>query len=98
MVKPVKLVADAILDCSARGEVVLDAFGGSGTTLMAAERTGRRGFLLELDPLYVDTVIRRWEAYTGDTARHRSFVREDRGRVHVPRGRRAMTGKQAEPT
>jgi len=77
-VKPVKLVADAILDCSARGDVVLDAFLGSGTTLMAAERVGRRCFGLELDPLYADTIIRRWQAYTGDTARHasdqRSFV------------------------
>ena len=69
-VKPVKLVADATLDCSARGEVVLDAFLGSGTTLMAAERVGRRCFGLELDPLYVDTAIRRWQALTGEAARH----------------------------
>jgi DNA modification methylase len=69
-VKPVKLVADAILDCAARGDVVLDAFLGSGTTLIAAERVGRRCFGVELDPLYVDTAIRRWQALTGDTARH----------------------------
>ena len=69
-VKPVKLVADAILDCSARGDLVLDAFLGSGTTLIAAERVGRACFGLELDPLYVDTIIRRWEALTGDVARH----------------------------
>lgn len=69
-VKPVKLVADAILDCSARGDIVLDAFLGSGTTLIAAERVGRRCFGLELDPLYVDTIIRRWQALTGDTACH----------------------------
>lgn len=69
-VKPVAMVADAILDCSARGEVVLDAFLGSGTTVIAAERTGRRCYGLEIDPVYVDTIIRRWQAFTGDSARH----------------------------
>jgi len=69
-VKPVAMVADAILDCSARGEVVLDAFLGSGTTLIAAERTGRRCCGLELDPAYVDTIVRRWQALTGGSARH----------------------------
>jgi DNA modification methylase len=69
-VKPVKLVADAILDCSARGDLVLDPFMGSGSTLMAAERVGRCCFGLEIDPLYVDTVIRRWQAQTGDAAVH----------------------------
>lgn len=69
-VKPVKLVADAILDASARGEVVLDPFLGSGTTLIAAERVGRRCRGIELDPLYVDTIVRRWQALTGDVARH----------------------------
>jgi DNA modification methylase len=63
-VKPVAMVADAIKDCSKRGGIVLDAFGGSGTTLMAAERTGRHGYLLELDPAYVDVTIRRWQAKT----------------------------------
>jgi len=67
-VKPIKLVADAILDCSARGDLVLDPFMGSGSTLMAAERVGRRCYGLEIDPLYVDTVIRRWQAQTGDDA------------------------------
>jgi DNA modification methylase len=67
-VKPVALVADAILDCSARGDIVLDAFLGSGTTVLAAERTGRRGFGLELDPIYVDVAVRRWEALTGKSA------------------------------
>jgi DNA modification methylase len=61
-VKPVALVADAILDCSARGDIVLDAFLGSGTTVIAAERTGRRCYGLELDPAYVDTILRRWQA------------------------------------
>ena len=69
-VKPVALVADAILDCSARGDIVLDAFLGSGTTVIAAERTGRRCYGLELDPAYVDTIVRRWQALTGGTARH----------------------------
>jgi DNA modification methylase len=69
-VKPVAMVADAILDCSARGEIVLDAFLGSGTTLIAAERTGRRCCGLELDPAYVDTAIRRWQALIGGSARH----------------------------
>jgi DNA modification methylase len=69
-VKPVAMVADAILDCSARGDIVLDAFLGSGTTLIAAERTGRRCYGLELDPAYVDTTIRRWQTLTGGGARH----------------------------
>ena len=67
-VKPVALVADAIRDCSRRGEIVLDLFGGSGTTLIAAETCGRQARLLEYDPIYCDTTIRRWEAYTGKQA------------------------------
>ena len=63
-VKPVALVADAILDCSKRKGIVLDAFGGSGTTLVAAERTGRRGYAFELDPHYCDVIVRRLEAIT----------------------------------
>ena len=59
-VKPVALVADAILDCSKRGGIILDAFAGSGTTLIAAEKTGRRGYGIEIDPYYVDTLIRRF--------------------------------------
>jgi DNA modification methylase len=69
-VKPVAMVADAILDCSARGEIVLDAFLGSGTTVIAAERVGRRCCGLELDPCYLDTAIRRWQTLTGGNARH----------------------------
>jgi DNA modification methylase len=69
-VKPVAMVADAMLDCSARGDIVLDVFLGSGTTVMAAERTGRRCYGLELDPAYVDTIVRRWQALTGGTAHH----------------------------
>ena len=69
-VKPVALVADAILDCTERGRIVLDTFVGSGTTLIAAERTGRRCHALELDAGYVDTTVRRWQALTGEKARH----------------------------
>jgi DNA modification methylase len=68
-VKPVAMVADAIRDCSRRGEVVLDAFGGSGTTLIAAERCGRSGRLIEYDPLYCDAIIRRWQKLTGKIAK-----------------------------
>ena len=66
--KPVALVADAILDCSARGDLVLDPFLGSGTTVIAAGRTGRTCFGLELDPLYVDAIVRRWQKFSRKTA------------------------------
>ena len=69
-IKPVELVADAILDCTARGDIVLDAFLGSGTTVIAAERTGRVCFGIELDPRYVDTIVRRWQLFTGLEAVH----------------------------
>jgi DNA modification methylase len=68
-VKPVALVADAIKDVSRRGEIVLDGFGGSGTTLIAVERTGRVARLVELDPRYCDVICRRFEALTGEPAR-----------------------------
>ena len=67
-VKPVAMVADAILDCTARGDIVLDPFLGSGTTVIAAEKTGRRCYGMDLDPAYIDTVVRRWQAWTGDAA------------------------------
>ena len=67
-VKPVALVADAIKDCSKRGGLVLDPFGGSGSTLIAAQTCGRSARLIEYDPLYCDTIIRRYERYTGKTA------------------------------
>jgi DNA modification methylase len=75
-IKPVELVADAILDCSARGDVVLDAFLGSGTTVIAAECTGRACYGIELDPRYADTIVRRWQAFTGQSA-----VRESTGQT-----------------
>jgi DNA modification methylase len=67
-VKPVAMIADAIKDCSRRGEIILDCFGGSGSTLIAAEKTGRRARLIEYDPLYCDTIIRRWEKHSGKRA------------------------------
>jgi DNA modification methylase len=67
-VKPLALVADAIKDASRRSDLVLDPFAGSGTTIIAAEKTGRRGYAVEIDPKYVDVIIRRWQALTGKEA------------------------------
>ncbi|MEO6381490.1 MAG: site-specific DNA-methyltransferase, partial [Nitrobacter sp.] len=67
-VKPKKMIADAILDCSKRGGIVLDPFAGSGTTLCAAAMTGRRGRAIELDPKYADLTVRRVQAETGFVA------------------------------
>jgi DNA modification methylase len=67
-VKPVALVADAIKDASRRSDLVLDPFAGSGTTIIAAEKTGRQAHALEIDPKYVDVIIRRWQALTGKEA------------------------------
>lgn len=69
-VKPVALVADAIFDCSRRGGIVLDAFAGSGTTIIAAERAGRRGYAVELDPKYVDVALARYCDLTGNEPIH----------------------------
>lgn len=66
--KPVELAERAILYSSRVGENVLDLFGGSGSTLIAAERTGRQAFLMELDPLYCDVIVARWEQFTGKKA------------------------------
>ena len=62
------MIADAIKDVSKRGDIVLDLFGGSGSTLIAAHKTGRRGYICELDPLYCDRIIRRWQTYAKDDA------------------------------
>jgi hypothetical protein len=67
-VKPVAMIADAMKDCSLRGGIVLDPFCGSGTILIAAQKTGRRARAIELDPLYCDTAIRRWQLYAKDDA------------------------------
>jgi len=89
-VKPVALVADAILDFTARGEIVLDPFLGSGTTVVAAERTGRVCYGIELDPGYFDTIVRRWQAFTGKSAVHaksaRTFNEMEEGAKHEQQG------------
>ena len=89
-VKPVALIADAIRDCSKRGEIVLDGFGGSGSTLIAAEKTGRCARLVEYDAIYCDTIVRRWELLTGkhatlaDTRTRFEDVAETRCAVAIP--------------
>ena len=87
-VKPVALIADALLDCSARGDVVLDPFLGSGTTVIAAERTGRVCYGMELDALYVDTAIRRWQAFSGLSAR---LAASGKSFAQVAQSRRALS-------
>lgn len=69
-VKPVAMIADAMRDCSNRGGLILDPFGGAGTTLIAAERTGRCARVIELDPTFVDISIQRWQRLTGTAAIH----------------------------
>ena len=66
--KPVELIERAITNSSKSRDIVLDLFGGSGTTLIAAERTGRSARLMELDPRYVDVIVKRWQDYTGSVA------------------------------
>jgi DNA modification methylase len=94
-VKPTRLVADAIKDCSRRGDKVLDPFGGSGTTLVAAEKTGRSARLIEYDPAYCDTILRRFERVTGKqavfVATGETFedVEQHRGNVALSSGRAA---------
>lgn len=76
-VKPVNLIADAIRDCSKRGDLILDIFGGSGSTLIAADQSGRSARLLELDPLYCDAIIKRWQTLTGKNAIYSCNVSDD---------------------
>jgi DNA modification methylase len=66
--KPVALVERAIRNSSKQRDTVLDPFGGSGTTMIAADRTGRRAVLLEIDPAYADVIVRRWQEATGEAA------------------------------
>ena len=68
--KPVALVERAIRNSSKSRDIVLDPFGGSGTTLIAVERTGRRARLIELDPKYADVIVQRWQEQTGQSAKH----------------------------
>jgi DNA modification methylase len=99
-VKPIALVADALKDCTRRGELVLDTFAGSGTTILAAERIGRRACAMEIDPSYVDVAIRRWQAFTGRDAVHAesgaAFEELDhRYSSDVGRDRRGRSGNSA---
>ena len=90
-IKPVRLLAEAILDATRPGDLVLDPFLGAGSTLMAAERTGRICRGIELDPRYVDAALRRWHAYTGDEPVHAS--------TGLPYAERAASLKdQAKPS
>ena len=82
--KPVTMIMDAIKDTSKRGEIVLDAFGGSGSTLIAAEKTKRKARLIELEPGYCEVTIRRWERLTGCEAIH-SSTGETFAAVHARR-------------
>lgn len=105
--KPVAMLVDAIFDCSSPGDLVLDPFGGSGSTLIAAERTHRRARLIEISPIYVDTIVRRWERFSGeqamlaDTDQSFAVVAEQRRQAHdeaTDRSERQDTGKDEEPT
>jgi DNA modification methylase len=89
--KPVALVADAIRDCSNRKDLILDPFGGAGTTLIAAEKTGRRARLIEIDPRYVDVTIKRWQNVTGRTA-----VRVDAGTPYPDNDQRSASDDGAD--
>jgi DNA modification methylase len=97
-VKPVALVADVILDCSKSGGIILDVFAGSGTTLIAAEKAGRRGYSIEIDCHYTDIIIRRFDEVYGLKAVHAEskldFERLTNERSKERRhGQKAKTGK-----
>jgi DNA modification methylase len=101
-VKPVALVADAIKDCSRRNDLVLDPFAGSGTVLIAAERTGRRAAALEIDPNYVDVAVRRWQDYTGKNAvlatTSNTFEEISEERTSTPAPASVATAPAPQPT
>jgi DNA modification methylase len=88
-VKPVALIADTMRDCSRRGSIILDAFAGSGSSIMAAEQIGRRAFCIEIDPRYVDVAIRRWQRFTG-----RDATLESTGQTFEE----LLTGRACEPS
>ncbi len=83
-VKPVQMIGDAILDASRRGEIVLDGFAGSGSTLLAAERTGRRFYGIEIDPRYVDVTLKRWVEHTGEQPVHKASGLSYAQRAELP--------------
>ena len=75
--KPVGLIGKLLKNSSRPGDVVQDSFGGSGTTIIAAEQLSRRAFLMEMDPIYCDVIVNRWEEYTGKKAILANEVMED---------------------
>lgn len=91
-VKPVEMIADAIKDCSKRGGIILDPFAGSGSMLIAAAKTGRQARLAELDPVYVDRIISRWQLWAKDDA-----VLAETGETFGQVAARRHTGTEAEP-
>ena len=91
-VKPVALVAEAIKDCSRRGQIVLDCFGGSGTTLIAAEKAGRQARLIEFDPTYCDLIIHRFERATGKPSRLATTVQSFEDVAEARRSNRTCEG------
>ena len=104
--KPVALIADALKDCTKRGDIALDTFSGAGTSILAAERVGRRAYALELEPCYVDVAIRRWQASpegchlaetgtTFDELGQGHDPRETPGDIRVSEG--SMGGKSKSP-
>jgi DNA modification methylase len=94
-VKPVALVADALKDCSRRNGIVLDPFLGSGTTVIAAERTGRRARGIEIDPVYVDVAVKRWQTYTGKAA-ILSGTKKTFEEIEAARAQSAASGSAAD--
>jgi DNA modification methylase len=99
-VKPVQLFVDAIKDCSHRKDIVLDPFGGSGTTVIASQKSGRRARVMELDPLYCDVIIRRWQEFSGEAAIHqrsgRSFA--DIEAATIAKNQSAQTNDRRQST
>jgi hypothetical protein len=89
-------------DCTRRGDVVLDTFSGSGTTIMAAERIGRRAYAMEIEPRYVDVAIRRWQAFTRKDAVHaetgRTFDQLTAERSITPNNPRGRLARQRNQT
>ena len=90
--KPVELAVRAMQYSSRAGENVLDLFGGSGSTLIAAEQTGRRAFLMELDPLYCDVIVQRWEKFTGQKAERIAAGKEQPDQPEPP-ARKKQSGQ-----
>jgi DNA methylase len=103
-VKPVALVADALLDCTARGDAVLDQFAGAGTTILAAEKVGRIAFAIEYEPRYVDAALQRWQRSTNlepallDDERTFDEVAEARGKVPDRHSAKTPVGAKPRPT